>query len=177
MRRTRRQFVEGMLLATSGMPLLAAQSASAQESAAASQNRLEKAQRVVLRGRVVCFTEEFARLHGIKPECEEARIVQGFKTSTGQLYSILPTDPAAAVYDDQRFRERELQITARLFAATTWLEVIKIQSVRAGRLYDLYYFCDVCNIRTHKPGPCECCQDPVVFQEDPADPPTDPVSP
>ena len=74
MRPTRRQFVEGMLLATSGVPLLAAQSA-AQESAAAPQNSQEKDQRVVLRGRVVCFTEEFAKLHGIKPECEEARSV------------------------------------------------------------------------------------------------------
>jgi hypothetical protein len=173
MRRTRRQFVEGMLLATSGMPLLAPQAVSAQESptaAPAHQNRADDGQPVVLRGRVVCFTEEFAKLHDIKPECEETRIIRGFKTSAGQLYSILPTDPAAAIYDDQRFRERELQITARLFAATTWLEVIRIQSVHAGRLYDIYYFCDVCNIRTHKPGPCECCQDPVVFQEDPADP-------
>jgi hypothetical protein len=23
-------------------------------------------------------------------------------------------------------------------------------------------------ISTHKPGPCECCQDPVVFRERPA---------
>ncbi len=116
-----------MLLATSGMPLLVAQSVSAQENPKASltvQTSRDDGQRVVLRGRVVCFTEEFAKLHGIKPECEETRIVRGFKTSAGQLYSILPSDPAAAIYDDQRFRERELQLTARLFPATTWLEVI-----------------------------------------------------
>ncbi|MFN0122882.1 MAG: hypothetical protein ACKV2V_20475, partial [Blastocatellia bacterium] len=125
------------------------------------------------RGRIVCFTEAFARLHGLKPECEATRPLYGLQTGDQRLYSILPTDQAAAIYDDERFRQRDLRITARLFPGGAWIEVIKIQSLREGKLHDLYYFCEVCNIRTHKPGPCDCCQDPVVFHEEPAD--TDPV--
>lgn len=158
MRHSRRQFVEGMMLTTGAAALLPVQSAAQ-----------DKTQTAVLRGRVVCFTEEFAKLHGIRPECAEKRVVWGLRTTEGQLYSFLPTDQAAAIYDDHRFRERDLQVTARLFPQTTWLEVIRLQSVKAGRVYDLFYFCEVCNIRTHKPGPCECCQDPVVFHEEPAE--------
>ncbi len=69
---------------------------------------------------------------------------------------------------DQRYRQRELNIIARPFPETSHVEVIRFQSWLNGQLHDLDYFCDVCMISTHKPGPCECCQDPVVFRERPA---------
>jgi hypothetical protein len=168
MRRTRRQFVEDLIGAAGGVSV-AAGSASAQAKSSPGRKAQAKPQTITLRGRVVCYTTEFARLHNIEPECEETRILWGLKTTDARLYSFLPTDQAAAIYDDQRFRERDLQVTARHFPQTTWLEVIKLQSVRAGRVYDLFYFCEVCNIRTHKPGPCVCCQDPVLFHEEPAE--------
>lgn len=122
-------------------------------------------QSVRLRGRVLCLAEEFQRLYQTMPDCEHRGHSYGLKTDDGKLYSFLPTDSAAAIYDDQRIRERELQVTARLFPNTAVIEVIKLQSLREGKLYDLYYFCDVCNIETHKPGPCLCCHAPVEFRE------------
>jgi hypothetical protein len=168
MRRTRRQFVEDLIGAAGGISVMAG-SAQAQAKSPTSRKAQPKPQTVMLRGRVVCYTEEFARQHNIEPECDEKRILWGLKTTDARLYSFLPTDQAAAIYDDPRFRQRDLQVTARLFPQTTWLEVIKLQSVRAGRVHDLFYFCEVCNIGTHKPGPCVCCQDPVVFHEEPAE--------
>jgi len=154
-------------VATLALLLISALSpvAPAQEKAKAG----EEPRQVMLRGRVVCITEEFQRLYQAEADCDRRGHVYGLKTAEGKLYSFLPTDMAAAIYDDQRFRERELQVTARLFPQTSFIEVIKLQSVRAGKVYDLYYYCEVCNIATHKPGPCVCCHEPVEFRETPAE--------
>lgn len=168
MKQSRRKFVAGMLVTSGSLPFVVAAQADLAGTAKQQTNR-EAAATVVLRGYVVCYTEEFARRHDLKPECESNRPLWGMLTTDDQLYSFLPTDTAAAIYEDIRFRLRQLQVTARHFPGSTWLEIIKLQSVRDGRVYDLFYYCDVCNIRTHKPGPCVCCQDPVVFHEDLAD--------
>lgn len=118
----------------------------------------------VLRGRIVNLADALQAQAKLEPE---RGTIYCLKTADGKLHPILPTDTAAAIYEDERFRQRELQITARVFPDLPFLEVIKLQSVKWGRVFDLYYFCNVCNITTHKPGPCECCQDPVVFTEEP----------
>jgi hypothetical protein len=61
-------------------------------------------------------------------------------------------------------RERELQITARLREGNQ-LETIKVQSVKDGKLYDIYYFCDICSIRAYTPGLCPCCRNELEFRE------------
>jgi hypothetical protein len=124
---------------------------------------------VTVRGRVVCLTEELEREFQIAPDCDKRGHVYSLKAPDGKILTFLPTDTAAAVWDDARVRERELQVTARRVPGTSFIEVIKLQSLVAGRLHDLYYYCDVCAITTHKPGPCACCQDPVVFHETPAE--------
>ncbi len=151
MHKGRRKLIEALLL-TPALPLLA----QAQTPAAEFKP-------TVLRGRIVNLAE--AVQAQAKLEAERGTIYC-LKTAEGKLHPILPTDTAAAIYDDERFRQRELQITGRTFAEIPFLEVIKLQSVKWGRVYNLFYFCQVCNITTHKPGPCECCQDPVVFTEE-----------
>ena len=125
----------------------------------------EQPQTVVLRGRVVCLAEEYQKLYQAVADCEHRGHTYALKTDAGKLYPFLPTDTAAAIYLDERYRVRELQVTARIFPQVSFIEVIKLQSWRDKQLYNLYYFCDVCNIATHKPGPCECCQEPVQFRE------------
>jgi hypothetical protein len=34
-------------------------------------------------------------------------------------------------------------------------------------VYDLHYYCTVCNIESVTPGPCVCCQDEVELKERP----------
>jgi hypothetical protein len=47
------------------------------------------------------------------------------------------------------------------------LETIKVYSVRNGRLHDLDYLCEVCNVVAYAPGPCVCCGWPMVLRETP----------
>lgn len=126
-------------------------------------------QTLSLRGKVMCITEEMQKLYRIAPDCKTRGHVYALKTSTGKFHPFLPVDTAAAIWMDERFRLRDLQVTARSFPATDFIEVIKLQSWRDGKLHDLYYFCDICYISSHKPGPCECCQEPFEFRETPAE--------
>lgn len=157
MKLDRRQFVSLVPGALGAATVARAQTAEAHAARA-----------VKVRGRIVCLTEELQRQYQVPADCGTRGHVYSLKTAEGKLYPILPTDSAAAVWLDQRYRERELQITARLFPQTAYLEVIRYQSWRAGKLHDLDYYCAVCNITEHKPGPCVCCQDPVEFREYPA---------
>lgn len=151
MKSDRRQFIASSLLAAGSLSI----NAVAQD----------KAQTTALRGRVVCLTEELEKLYQVTADCQNRGHAYSLKTSDGKFYPFLPTDSAAAIWMDERFRRRELQVTVRIFPQTQFIEVIKLQSRLSGKLHDLYYFCDVCMISSHKPGPCECCQEPVQFRE------------
>jgi hypothetical protein len=93
-----------------------------------------------------------------------------FKAENGRLYRFLADDVMTDIFADERVRDRHLQITGQLHKEDR-LELTKVQSLRGGKLYDLYYFCDVCNITTYAPGPCPCCRKELEFRETPASEP------
>jgi rubrerythrin len=68
------------------------------------------------------------------------------------------------MFTDSRVRQRDLQVTARLRVGDH-LEIIKVQSIKDGKLYDIIYFCEVCNIRAYAPGLCPCCRNELEFRE------------
>jgi hypothetical protein len=165
MKSDRRQFIASSLLSAGALSLpvrAAGGSHSSDETKAETKN-------VSLRGRVVCLTEEFEKLYQAIPDCDNRGHVYTLKSADGKFYPFLPVDTAAAIWMDERYRQRELQVTGRVFPQGSFIEVFRLQSWLNGKLHNLYYFCDVCMISTHKPGPCECCQDPVQFRETPAD--------
>ena len=161
MKWNRRQFIASSLAAAGAFRA----PASAQDPPKATPD----APSVSLRGRVVCLTEELRDRYQITPECDARGHVHSLKLADGKLHPFLPTDSAAAVWMDERYRTRDLQVSARRFPQTSYIEVIKFQSWSGGKLHDLYYFCDICNITVYKPGPCDCCQEPVEFRETLAD--------
>ncbi|MEK6320557.1 MAG: hypothetical protein AABN33_02615 [Acidobacteriota bacterium] len=117
----------------------------------------------VIRGRAVCLDaagREVDALFG----CNEAR--HGFAGKDRRLYRLSATDAMTAMFSDARVRQRELQVSARLRAGDQ-LEVIKVQSVKEGKLYDIVYFCEVCNVKAYAPGLCPCCRNELEFRETP----------
>lgn len=163
MRSKRREFIAAGLLSLGAVSL----PVSAQDKTGTPADTGE-ARNVFLHGSVVCLTEELDKTYNVLPNCSDRGHVYSLKTADGKIYPFLPTDAAAAVWMDERYRQRDLQITARLFTPNNFIEVIKFQSWKGGKLHDLYYYCDVCAITAYKPGPCECCQEPVEFRETPA---------
>jgi len=71
---------------------------------------------------------------------------------------------------EKRLQTREFRLTLRKEEASSpWFELVKAQFIRGGKVYDFYYFCEVCNITTHAPGICLCCREPTEYREHLAD--------
>ncbi|MGA1369437.1 MAG: hypothetical protein ACO394_13055, partial [Blastocatellia bacterium] len=114
----RRQFLTGTLLAAGGgilphLPL---------------DLDLATPQTVTLRGQILCLTEELEAQFQVVPDCQTRGHLYALRTADRLTYPLLPTDSAAAVWLDSRFRTRELQIIGRLFPSLPFLEVIKFQT-------------------------------------------------
>lgn len=120
---------------------------------------------VVIRGRAVCLDEAGGQLDALAG-CDNQANRFGLVGKDARFYRFDPADPSTAVFTDERVRSRDLQITARLNSKNQ-LELIKVQSVQEGKLYDIYYFCEICNIRAYAPGPCPCCRNELEFRETP----------
>jgi hypothetical protein len=119
----------------------------------------------VIRGRAICLDtagREVEALFG----CNEASHRFGFASRDGRLYKLSATDAMTAMFTDNRVRQRELQVTGRLRVGDR-LEIIKVQSIKEGKLYDIFYFCEVCNIKAYAPGLCPCCRNELEFRETP----------
>lgn len=119
----------------------------------------------VIRGRAVCLNAAGREVESIFG-CSETGTRFGFASKEGKLYTFTPTDTMTAVFTDVRVRQRDLQLTARLHAGDQ-LEIIKVQSVKEGRVYDIFYFCEVCSITAYTPGLCPCCRKELEFRERP----------
>ena len=119
-----------------------------------------------LRGKVVCLPEEMHRLYqtGLPTDHEH---IYGFKTTNGVYYTLLRTKLSEALFADERVREKELLLTGNVLPKSQILDVTAMKSIRKGVIYDLYYYCDICAVRTVAPGPCVCCQAPVELVEVP----------
>jgi hypothetical protein len=112
----------------------------------------QESKQMIVRGRVVSL---------------DSPGVYGFKSENGTSYSFLADDVMTGMFGDKRVRDRLLKITAQLHPDSR-LEVIKVQSILNGKLNDLYYFCELCNITAYAPGPCPCCREELEFRETPA---------
>ena len=121
-----------------------------------------------LQGKVVCLPEEMHRVYQTDLPTNHEHIY-GFKTTNGVYYTLLRTKLSEALFADQRLREKELLLTGNILPKSQIFDVTKMKSIRNGRVYDLYYYCDICAIRTVAPGPCVCCQAPVELVEKPLD--------
>jgi hypothetical protein len=122
---------------------------------------------VELRGKIVCLPEALHELyHTDLPANHEH--VWGFKTTDGTFYTLLRTKLSEALFVDEQVRKKELILKGRVFPKTQIFEMTDMKSVRNGVVCDLYYYCDVCAIKTLSPGPCMCCQGPVTLVEKPS---------
>ena len=131
----------------------------------AHQANSDSASLTVLQGRVLCFDGSGRELSPLF-DCKEPDARFEMRAKDGKVYSFLAGDTEAAVFTDGRVRQRDLQITAKLHPGNR-LELIKVQSIKDGKLYDIYYYCQICNIRAYAPGLCPCCRNELEFRETP----------
>jgi hypothetical protein len=128
--------------------------------------RQAEKKQVVIKGRVSCV-EPSGRVVPDQDDCSSESIKFLFQSRDGNTYTFVPDDALTAMFTDHRVRQRELQLTAWV-RQEGQLELVAVQSLKNGKLYDIYYYCDICNITAYAPGPCPCCRRELEFKETPA---------
>jgi hypothetical protein len=121
-------------------------------------------EQVVIRGRVVCLDDAGER-RAAGAKCEDHPSGGwALESKGGVLHRLSPEDTRVAMLGDVRVRSHELQIVA-------WrdgdgrLAIVHLYTVIDGKLHDPYYYCPICAIRAHAPGPCWCCGRPLEFRD------------
>ncbi len=88
-------------------------------------------------------------------------------TEDGHYYPIIRDELSQMFFKDPKVRNRPMKITGRLFADTHLLQVLNVNSVKEGKLHEIYYWCGICAIRRNSGGICDCCGDPMHLKEVP----------
>ncbi|MGI8783640.1 MAG: hypothetical protein ACR2L2_08345 [Acidobacteriota bacterium] len=122
-----------------------------------------------IQGFVYCLDEKGAPTVGPEGEpCAAQGHRYALNTLEGKLYPLVRGDVGESLFVDRRLHERTLLLTLLASRTAGAFEVLAVQSVVSGVVHNVYYFCDVCNIRDFAPGPCDCCRQPYQFIEQPA---------
>lgn len=90
----------------------------------------------------------------------------GIEGEDGVLYRLDPADLRVEILTDGRVTRHPLEV--RLFVEDGVGKILQLHTVQDGERIEPYYFCFTCNITSHLPGPCWCCQQDFEFRERPA---------
>lgn len=88
-----------------------------------------------------------------------------FKTESGAFYKMLRTPMSEALFADTNLLSKVLVLKGRVSDSNAFEVTGNLHSLKNGQLNELYYYCDVCSIKTSVPGLCLCCRDPVRLVE------------
>ena len=146
-----------------GVAFAADQEQKARSAGPKNQGNLAETE---VRGRIVCLPEAMHELYHTDLPANHEHLY-GFKTADGTFYTLLRTKLAEALFVDEQVRKKELILRGHVLPKTQIFEMTSMNSVRNGVICDLYYYCDICAIKTLSPGPCMCCQGPVNLVEKP----------
>ena len=115
------------------------------------------------RGRAVCVDET-----GALDPCAPEGNRYALQTAGGELRWFMAGDPLAPVFDDPRIREQDVVAKVRPRPDGTG-ELIKVYSAKHGKLHDVRYFCEICNVTSFVPGLCPCCRAEMELRETPVE--------
>jgi hypothetical protein len=105
---------------------------------------------------------------GSRLDAEAAPHWLALMTDDGKVYPLIKDDGSRLFFSDPRLQNRAMRVTGRLFQDTHLLQVLSVNSVKNGQLYEIYYWCDVCSIRRNELlKKCDCCGGPMELREEP----------
>jgi hypothetical protein len=88
-------------------------------------------------------------------------------TKTGDVYPLIKDDGSRMFFKDRTLLKRPMRLTGKLLPGSKLLQVLEVHSLKQGKLYDVYYWCDICSIRRFEKNICDCCGGPMELHEDP----------
>ena len=89
-------------------------------------------------------------------------------TASGQRVHLRGDEKTVAVLKDARLQGEELEVVGH-FTPPDHFRIGPFHKksffvLRNGKRFTVYYWCDVCSIRSYVPGNCECCQQPTELR-------------
>jgi len=123
-------------------------------------SNLNKGREIRVQGRILCLDDS-----GNVTDCSDFSNLFAI-LSDEQTYLFRADDSKAGIFRDSRVRERYIEVRGWLIDRN-YLEIIQVFSVKENQLYEIQYFCSVCNIKAFVGGVCWCCQEDFEFREVP----------
>jgi hypothetical protein len=117
----------------------------------------------VYAGKVVLHTAPKGQ-SGAKPGERRVDLV----ADDGTAYRLVEDNGSRMLFLDARLRDRPVRLTALPTPDNKSLQVVRVQTVKNGKVYDVDYWCEICQISSSEPGHCVCCGDETVLRERPA---------
>lgn len=123
--------------------------------------RTDGVEKVLLTGEVVWLPEAFRR-RGVKSYKEEIEKQAVLLTDAGDIIPLVPDWRGRAFFQDERLRDRPVELVANRRPGVPWVNVLSIYATdEDGKRAIVDYWCDVCSIPMYEIKDCECCQGPT----------------
>jgi len=117
-------------------------------------------------GKVVPLSEQLEKL-GAKLDKDAAPYWLALAAEDGKTYPLIKDAGSRMFFKDPKMLKRQVQLTGRVVGNVKMLQVLSVRTVVNGKLHEPYYWCDLCKIKRFEPGPCDCCNAPLEFREEP----------
>jgi len=129
--------------------------------------------KVIVSGKVVALGEALKQ-RGIKSYAEEIKGQVVLVTRTGEIVPIVPDWRGRAFYQDERLRNRPVDLVVNRRKGVPWVQVLSIFTFDEKGVRNITdYWCDICAIPMYEIKDCECCQGPTRLRFRPQELPKD----
>ncbi len=136
---------------------------------AAPQSERPKPKTVIAEGKLVAVADVLAERYGVRMDADAAATLLAIERRDGTLLPLLKNVGSNMLFNEKRLLGQTLRIEGRQYHEVQMLDVISFHTVKAGKLFEAYYWCDTCVIKVYRSGRCPCCPTEVVFRETPVD--------
>lgn len=117
-------------------------------------------------GKVV-FLQEALKRRGVKT-ADEFKAQVALESDAGELIPIVPDWRGRALYQDERLRNRQVDLVGSRQKSAPYLQVqmLFVFDEKGTRQY-MDYWCDICSIAMYELKPCDCCQEKIRLRLQP----------
>jgi hypothetical protein len=133
----------------------------------------EEPVKAIVSGKVVALSEALKQ-RGIKSYVEEIKGQVVLVTRAGEIVPIVPDWRGRAFYQDERLRNRSVDLVVNRRPGVPWVQVLSIYTFDEKGVRNITdYWCDICAIPMYEIKDCECCQGPTRLRFRPQELPKD----
>jgi hypothetical protein len=133
--------------------------------------------KAIISGKVVELGEALKQ-RGIKSYAEEIKGQVVLVTRAGEIVPIVPDWRGRAFYQDERLRNRPVDLVVNRRKGVPWVQVLSIYTFDEKGMRNITdYWCDICAIPMYEIKDCECCQGPTRLRFRPQELPKDLAQP